>query len=81
LKLCSPRPGEVAPIDHGGLGQEDFGLGVVSYEVHEAADQRCPEQIGQLLAVNASLSLEANDRITPGLSTFVSATPDSNKTG
>lgn len=36
-EVGSPSPGEVAPIDHGGLSKEYFGFRVVSSKVHETS--------------------------------------------
>lgn len=52
-----PRAHEIRPVEHHGLGQGDLGFGVVAGKVIETADKRRPENVRQILAMNASLAL------------------------
>jgi hypothetical protein len=56
-KECSPSPGEVAPVNHGGFGEEYLGLGVVPGEMGQPSDERGSEDVGELFSVDTPLPL------------------------
>lgn len=34
INLFIPSSSKVTPVENGGLGEQDFGLGIVAWEVH-----------------------------------------------
>lgn len=52
-----PGAHKVSPVVHNDLRETDFGFGIVASKVIETTDQRRTKDVGQVLAVNAALSL------------------------
>lgn len=64
INLFIPSSSKVTPVEDGGLGEQDLGLGIVAWEVHHPWHKGRAKHVRQLLTVDTSLSLQISQPST-----------------